>query len=449
MNAALSDGTGTATDGPFILRRGGWQGRAAWALYGWANAPFTTLIITFIFPAYFGRVVVGDEVRGQELWAFGIGISGFLIAALSPILGAIADAGGRRKPWLLAFSALCIAPSALLWLVEPRRDFIAWALTLVGIANIGYGFGIVFSNAMLPDLVPRERLGRWSGWAWALGYAGGLAALVIALLVIVQTETPLFTFGSDRTGHVRAIGPFVGIWFALFAWPLFLWTPDRPRVGGDIGASARRGLGTLRKTFANLGAHRNIARFLLAQMFYADGLVTIFVFGGIYAVGAFRMTLAEVTRFGILLNVTAGLGAFGFAWLDDWNGSRRTILISLVGLIIASSAAVLVEDRGWFWIAGAALGLFVGPPQAASRSLMARLAPVGQETEFFGLLALSGRATAFLGPVTVGLVTALSGSQRVGISTVLAFFAIGVVLLVGVEEPKSANTSSEEETRDA
>jgi len=148
------------------------HGLIAWAVYGWANAPFTTLIITFIFPTYFGRAVVGDEVRGQELWGLGVGLSGVIIAALSPLLGAISDAGGRRKPWLLAFTCVCVLASVLLWFILPQPAFVGWALALVGIANVGFGFGIVFTNAMLPELVPENRLGRWSGWSWALGYAG-------------------------------------------------------------------------------------------------------------------------------------------------------------------------------------------------------------------------------------------------------------------------------------
>jgi UMF1 family MFS transporter len=421
------------------------HGLIAWAVYGWANAPFTTLIITFIFPTYFGRAVVGDEVRGQELWGLGVGLSGVIIAALSPLLGAISDAGGRRKPWLLAFTCVCVLASVLLWFILPQPAFVGWALALVGIANVGFGFGIVFSNAMLPELVPENRLGRCSGWSWALGYAGGLAALVLALSGFVQAEPSWLSLDVDQAQPIRAVGPLVGLWFALFALPLFVYTPDRPRA--DLGAleAVEHGFSALRSTITDLRKHKNVARFLLAQMFYADGLFAIFAFGGVYAAGAFGMSLAQVTSFGILLNVTAGLGAFLFAWVDDWIGSRRTVLIALSGLIIAATTAMLVDKPMWFWIAGAALGLFVGPPQAASRSLMARLAPAGRETEFFGLFALSGRATAFLGPLVVALVTAETGSQRLGLGSLLAFFVIGVTLLLGVKEPGRCGATSKQD----
>lgn len=169
-------------------------------------------------------------------------------------------------------------------------------------------------------------------------------------------------------------------------------------------------------------------------MLYANALVGAFAFGGIYAAGTFGMTLGDVTLFGIVLNVTAGLGVFGFGWIDDWIGSRRTILLALIGLIVTATSAVLASDRLWFWIAGSALGLFVGPAQAASRSLMAHLAPKGRETEIFGLFALSGKATAFLGPALVGSVTAIAESQRLGIASLLILLVADGVLLLGVKQ---------------
>lgn len=412
----------------------------AWALFDWACTPFATLIVTFVFPAYFARAVVGDEVRGQALWGYAIGIVGLIIAVLSPVLGAIADAGGRRKPWLLTFSTLCIAASALMWFVLPDRAFVGLAIFLAVAADIGFASATVFNNAMLPDLVPEERVGRMSGWAWGLGYIGGLAALLLVLFGFMQKH-----FGwLDHTHaeHVRIVGPLVAVWFVVFMWPLLVWTPDRASSGLKIADAIRCGLTTLKTSLAGLAVQKNITRFLVAQMLYADALVAIFAFGGIYAAGVFGMTIAEVTGFGILLNITAGLGAFVFAWIDDWIGSRRTILIALGGLIVTSSMAVLIHDRWWFWIVGAALGLFVGPAQAASRSLMARLAPQGHETEFFGLFALSGRATTFLGPALVGIVTSISGSQREGLASLIVLLVAGAALLLRVSEPHRHAASS-------
>ena len=192
---------------------------------------------------------------------------------------------------------------------------------------------------------------------------------------------------------------------------------------------------TLGRTLRSIRDHRTIARFLLARMLYIDGLNTLFAFGGLYAAGTFGMDLAEVLYFAVALNVAAGIGAFGFGWIDDWLGSKRTLIMSLVALIIVGALILIVEDKVWFWILGLGIGIFMGPTQAASRSMMARLAPVERQTEMFGLFALSGKATAFLGPWLVALLTMSSGSQRIGMSVVLVFFAAGLAIIIGVREP--------------
>jgi len=418
------------------------QGVLAWALYDWANSPFTTLIITFVFPAYFAGAVIGNETIGQAWWGYGIAISGLFISILSPIFGAIADAGGKRKPWLFAFSLLCIIASGLLWLIKPDRAHALLALVLVAVANIGFEFGTVFNNAMLPDLVAEERMGRWSGWAWALGYLGGLAALLLALIGPLQHPTWL---GLDRSQaeQVRILGPFVGLWFAVFTWPIFVWTPDRKRTGLSAEAATKRGLIAVARTLRGLANRRNVVLFLVAHMLYSDALVGIFAFGGIYAAGVFGMGLRDVTLFGIVLNITAGLGAFCFAWVDDRIGSRRTILVALAGLLVTSIMTIVAQERLWFWIGGSLLGLFVGPAQAASRTLMARLAPKGEEAEFFGLFAFSGKATAFLGPAMVAVVTAISGNQRAGLASLLVLLLAGAAGLVPVVEPNPWRSASQ------
>jgi UMF1 family MFS transporter len=410
----------------------------SWALYDWANSPFFTLVITFVFSAYFAQAIVGDPIRGTALWGYATITSGLLVAVFSPILGAVADAGGRRKPWLIAFTGICVLASAMLWYAEAAPAFIGWALAWVVVATVGIEFGIVFNNAMLPDLVAAARMGRWSGWAWALGYLGGLAALVLALMGFVVAERPWFGLDKESFQHVRMVGPLVAVWLVAFSWPLFAYTPDRMPSGLAVRAGVVRGMRNLIATLARVRDYGDLARFLVARMLYADGLATVFAFGGIYAAGTFAMTLEQVMVFGIVLNVTAGAGAFAFAWIDDWLGSKRTILIALVGLIASALGAVVVTDPFWFWFWGALLGVFVGPTQAASRTLMARLAPAELRTEFFGLYALTGKATAFAGPFLVATVTAAFESQRLGLSTVLAFFLVGFALMFTVREPERA-----------
>jgi MFS transporter, UMF1 family len=309
---------------------------------------------------------------------------------------------------------------------------------VVATANVALEVAGMFYNAMLPEIVTRDYLGRLSGWAWGLGYAGGLVCLILALVAFVQPERPLFGLDKQAAEQVRITGPLVGTWLALFSLPLLLFTPDRKSAGLPPGEAIRRGLAQLRGTIADIRRYRQIGLFLLAHMIYIDGLNTLFAFGGIYAAGTFGMELSEVIYFGILLNVTAGLGALAFAWVDDWLGAKRTILIALAGLLACGTAAVLVTSTLAFWIVGALLGIFVGPSQAASRSLMARLAPPEVRTEMFGLYAMTGKITAYMGPFLLGTVTYWTGSQRLGVATILVFFVIGMILLLPVREPVDA-----------
>ncbi len=405
----------------------------SWAFYDWANSPFATLIVTFVFPAYFAQAVVGDQVRGQAEWGWAMGLAGLLIAVSSPIFGAIADATGRRKPWLLAFTLLCAAGSAGLWWVRPELASLPLAVGLIVLANWGFETAGVFYNAMLPDIAEDHMLGRISGWAWGLGYVGGLAALALALVALVLPDVPWFGIPTEGAAHIRITGPLVAIWLLVFSAPLFLWTPE----GGSaapVGGQVRAALSSLGRSLAQVARMGPVGRFLLAHMLYADGLATLFAMGGVFVAGVYGFTLQEVMLFGILLNVTAGIGAAGFGWLDDWVGSRNTILMALAGLLVAGAGVLAVDSRTLVWLFGGALGLFVGPAQAASRTYLARLAPPDTRTELFGLYALSGKATAFLGPWSVAMVTAATDSQRLGMTMILVFFLAGGLLLLGVSK---------------
>jgi len=223
-----------------------------------------------------------------------------------------------------------------------------------------------------------------------------------------------------------------------FTWPLFAFVPDVARRGPALMTAVSEGLRTLWQTFLRIRDYRDIARFLLANMIYIDGLNTLFSFGGIYAAGQFGMAIDEVLLFGILLNISAGLGAAAFAWLDDLLGAKPTILISLGSLILLCGAILLVRDKTLFYALGIAIGIFLGPAQAASRSLMARLAPADMRGEFFGLFALSGRLTSFMGPLLVGWVTYLAASQRIGMAMILPFLIVGAAILMGVDVRRAA-----------
>ncbi len=421
--------------GPTDIPSTGKLGVVAWALYDWANSAFPTVVITFVFATYFTQGIVQDHVAGTSLWGYTMSLSALAVALVTPLLGAIADQTGRRKPWLATFTALAIVSSALLWFAEPDMEFLLWALIFAGLGNFAFESGMVFYNALLPDVAGKGHLGRISGWAWGGGYAGGLVCLVIALVGFVQTDTPWFGVGKEDAAHIRATVLLVAVWFLIFSLPLFALTPDRSSTGMPIRQAIQTGLAAFINTLKRIKQYKQIARYLLARMIYTDGLNTLFAFGGIYAAGSFGFSFTEIIQFGIAINLTSGLGAVTFAWIDDWIGPKKTILIAVAALIFLSTILLIIESKTLFWIFGLALGLFVGPAQAASRSLMAHMAPDNMITEMFGLFAFSGKATAFLGPAAVAFATDMFGSQRAGMSTIVIFFVAGALLMLRVRDP--------------
>lgn len=415
--------------------RGTTRQLVAWTMFDAASSPFFAVIITFIFAAYFTEGVAADPVTGTAWWGYMTTLSALLIAAASPVLGAVADAGGRRKPWLFGLMLVSATATALLWFVAPDPSYVLLGLGLVMVANITNEIGQAFYNAMLPDLAPREQVGRWSGWGWGCGYLATIVALVILLYGIVLPEPPPFGLDPGSAEDIRISGPFCAAWFVIVSLPLFLMAPDRPSNARPLGESIRLGLTNLRATLRDVRGHKNIALFLLARLIYNDGLNTLFAFGGIYAAGTFGMSTAEVIAFGIALNATGGLGAFSLGVLDDRLGSKVTILLSIVGLFVCGVVALMAEDKTTFWVVALFLGIFIGPAQSASRTLMARLSPPEQMTEMFGIYALTGKVTSFMGPFLFATATYLAGTQRAGMAVILVMFVIGGLLLTLVREP--------------
>ncbi|HYD99160.1 MAG TPA: MFS transporter [Alphaproteobacteria bacterium] len=396
---------------------------AAWCFYDWANSAFPTIIVTFVFSRYFTEGVADDPNDGAVAWNTMMALVGIPVAILAPILGAIADNTGRRKPWLGLFTVATALLTLLLWPVKPEAEWMGWALAVVLLASLAFEFGQVFYNAMLPTVAPEAMLGRVSGWGWGLGYLGGLFALVAALFGLIQGGF----LPTEQAENVRAVAILVPVWYLLFSLPLFLFVPDAPPTGVPMGLAVRRGLGALLATLRQIRHYREIAKFLVARALFSDGLNTLFANGAIFAAYAFGLDAQQAIIFGIAINVTSGLGAIGFAWIDDWIGPKRTILLSLLGLMATGLGLLVVRDVAWFWPLGLALGIFVGPAQAASRTLLAHMAPRGMENEMFGLFALSGRAVAFIGPALYALATALYDSQRAGMTMVLLLFVLGFV----------------------
>jgi UMF1 family MFS transporter len=404
---------------------------AAWVVYDWAYGAFTTVVSTFVFAAYFTQAVAPDPVSGASLWALGQALAGLVVAVVAVPLGAIADRGGRRRSLLAAASAVMVVCMAGLWFARRHHGDVVLALLLVGVATVAFEVATVFYNAMLPGLVRPARLGRLSMLAWGAGYGGGLCCLALCLVLLVMPNPAPFGLDRSQAEPVRATALLAAGWLAVFGWPVCVFVPDHgPRRPWRVALA--QGMAELRHVLAAVLQAPALGRFLLARLFFMDGLTTLFAFGGIYAAGAFGLDAQQVLIFGIGLNVTAGLGALGFAFVEDRLGAKRTVLLSLAGLVGFGLAVLLVRDVAWFWGLGLALGLFVGPCQAASRSMMAQMAPAEQLGGYFGLFALSGRVTGFLGPAALSLVTFLFHSQRAGMAVIVVLLALGGVLLTRV-----------------
>lgn len=440
---------------------------ASWVLFDWAAQPYYTLVLTFLFAPYFANAVAASPAQGQALWGYAAAAAGVIIALGSPFLGAVADGQGRRKPWMALFSALLVLGLATLWFAVPGADATTIALVLVAfvIATAMAEFTTVFTNSIMPSLVPASQLGRLSGTGWAVGYAGGLVSLaVMAGLIVADPNTgrtllglePILALDTAAREGDRLVGPFAAVWYALFMIPFFLFVPDRQP--GVHGVATRAPLAELWETIRGLPSHRDMLLFLVARMLYADGLAAIFAFGGIYGAAVFGWGALELGLFGIVLTLTGVFGALIGGVLDDRIGSKTVIVASLLLLLIGAFGILSVDRDHVLYLsevapkeAGSApfsssgervflafailVGLVAAPVQAASRALLARLAPPEKMTQYFGLFAFSGKVTAFLAPLLVAVVTQVSGSQRLGMASIAVFLVAGLLLILGVRSP--------------
>ena len=405
----------------------------AWAMYDFANSAYAALVLTFIFSTYFTKAIAPNEIIGTTLWSRAITLSALTVAVLSPFMGALADNGGLRKLFLMFFTTLSVTGTAFLYTAKAGQIYETLAIFVI--ANLSFEMGNVFYNAYLPDIAPPDKIGRISGYGWSFGYVGGLLAMLIAMVGFVQTDTPWFGFVKDAGENIRATNLLVALWFGVFSLPIFFWVKDQQRKSfPDAKTLFMSTYGQLKSTLSEIKRYKQIVRLLIARVFYNDGLITIFSFGGIYASGTFGFTFQEILIFGIVLNITAGIGAFALGFLDDKIGGKKTIQITNIGFIFATLLAVFAPNKTYFWIAGIIIGIFSGPNQAASRSLMGRFVPRDKENEFFGFYAFSGKATAFIGPLFLGILTEVFHSQRAGVAVVILLFLIGGVILQSVNE---------------
>ncbi len=425
-----------------------------WYLFDWANQPYNTLLLTFIFAPYFVAAVAPDPVTGQKIWGWMLAITGVTIALLAPILGAIADSAGPKRPWILLWSAFYVIGAAALWWAEPGMDGVWIVLVAFAIGMIGLEFGIIFTNALLPTLGPREEVGRISGTGWALGYVGGVLSLIIMLLWLAENDAGVTLLGNApalgldpevREG-TRAVGPFTALWYLVFVIPFFLWVPETGVP--QARAVVRDGLRQVVRTLGTLPRHPSLFAYLGSSMFYRDALNGIYAFGGIYAAGVLGWSIVQIGVFGIAAAITGAV----FCWIggrfDRAYGPKPVIVTCILALILVcfiivttdrSMVLLLPVEAGSilpdivFYLCGGLIGAAGGALQAASRTMMVRQGNPARMTEAFGLYALSGKATSFLAPGLIALATTVTESQRLGVAPLIGLFLIGLLLLVWVK----------------
>ena len=483
MTAPIASRTNTAGE---TVTRAPLRARVSWMLFDWSAQPYYTLVQTFLFAPYFANAVVSNQACGtliaegsekaacgQALWGYAATIAGLLIAIISPFLGAMADGRGKRKPWIVLLSLIFLAGLSTLWLATPGASTGTLALVLGGfiVATLAAELMGVFSNAIMTGLVPKDELGTLSGTGWAVGYFGGLAslALVAGFLVPLPGEAktllgfdPLLQLDQATRQGDRLTGPFSALWFVVFIIPFFLFVPDKVAISAH--AQPKRSAGAeLWDTLKSLPSMPSLLIFLIARMLYTDGLTAIFTFGGIYGASVFNWGPLELGMFGIVLTLVGAFGALIGGRLDDKFGPKTVIIAALL-ILLGGAIGILSVDQTHilfttevaakaegskpfsaigeqvFLAFAVIVGLVAAPVQAASRSLLARLAPADKITQFFGLFAFSGKVTAFLAPFLVALVTQVSGSQRIGMSAVLAFLIIGAAMMLFVKtQPNGTN----------
>lgn len=428
-----------------------------WYFFDWANQPFNTLLLTFVFAPYFVASVAPDPVTGQQWWGWMLTATGVTIALLAPVLGAIADSAGRKRPWIILWSAFYIVGSFALWWAVPGMEAVWIVLLAFGIGMIGLEFGIIFTNALLPSLGRHEDLGQISGSGWAFGYVGGVVSLAIMLLFLAENETgrtliglpPALGLDPEAREGTRAVGPFSALWYLVFVIPFFSWVREPARAATAPAAGVvRKGLSDMLRTLRGLPGHPSLLAYLGSSMFYRDALNGIYAFGGIYAAGVLGWSITMIGVFGITAAVTGAV----FCWLGgraDRQFGPKPVIVSAILALILVCLVVVTTDRGMvlflpvvagstlpdiaFFICGGVIGAAGGVLQASSRTMMVRQANPARMTEAFGLYALSGKATSFLAPASVALATQVFDDQRLGVTPLIGLFLIGLVLLVWVK----------------
>ena len=400
------------------------------ALYDFANSAFTTIIITFIFSTYFAKQIAPNPVLGQSYWGWTIGITGVVVALIGPLLGTIADKKNYTEFFIKIFTIICISLTCLLWFSKPSEKYLIYTLFIVGLANIFYELSLIFYNSTLKKISENNNLGKSSGFSFALGYIGGIIVLIICITIFIDNDSLPFGLSKENSENVRATSILVAFWYLIFSMPFLfnLKKTNKNEIEEKINYT---------KNFKELiwdKGLNNIGKFLLARMLYADGLNAIIIMGGIFAVGVFSLEIKDLLVLSVLMNITAFIGAIVGGYANDRFSSKSVIIFSLIGLILSSSIILFLKSKIIFLFFASINGFFIGPVQSASRVFMTKSIDENNQASGFGLFALSGKLTSFIGPLLVSTITYISNSQKIGFSSAIALLLIGLLVLLKVKK---------------
>jgi UMF1 family MFS transporter len=404
----------------------------AWALWDWAEQPYPTIMQTFVFPVYLASAVAAAGTNVDAQIGLTTAIAGIVLALTAPIIGRRSDDTGKRKFWVVVNTYLLVAIMIASFFVMPSPEFLLFGLVLYGLGSVIQESAFINYYAMLKDVTTPKNIGRVSGWAWGLGYAGGILLLAISLFGFILPGPEVEV---DEGFSVRVVFLFAAVWTALWALPMVFKVPEIPAKPNVRRESIVESYKSLWRQLVSLRKQApDTFKFLISSAVYRDGLAGVFTFGAVLGTLAFGFSQTEIIIFGLAANLVAGVGAAVGGLLDDRLGSRTVILASLVGLIIAGTGVFVFASQGQitYWIFGLLLCLFVGPAQASSRTFVSRFTPKGREGEVFGLYQTTGRAVSFLsGTLWTVSISIANTVFHIKDATIYGIWGLMLILIVG------------------
>lgn len=411
--------------------------KLAWSFYDWANSAWSAIIITFVFSRYFVDVIASDRDIGTLYWTWTIGLSSLLAALLSPFFGIISDKTQNSKIWLISSTAVYSLIAFSLWFVQPNGMEIFIIILLIFIGNLFYEISQIFYNGQLKLITTKDNYAKLSGFAWGLGYIGTVLIFLIYYVIFLLPKDPFFSLNISTFENIRISFPITGLWIILFSLPLFFTFQDPKQKKSHTKLEIKKSFNQLILTLKNIKKYKNLVWFLIARIFYMDGINAIFAVAAIYATIVFGMTTTDIILLGIGTNISAGLGSWIFSFIEKKFGSKNVIIFSLIFIFIIGVIILLIDQKNNFIILAIMLSSFFGPIQSASRVYFAKSIPDEKKYEFFGFYSFAGKATSFIGPILFGTIAYIFSSQKIGMASLLVLFVIGFFILLRVENDQN------------